>query len=51
MADLLLSYRRPFQSEDLYVFVPCHMMDVSQVCTSSALHIIVNKRKSSKFQA
>jgi len=45
MADLLLSNRRPFQSEDLYVLVPCHMMDVGQVCTSSALHNIVINAK------
>jgi hypothetical protein len=25
MADLLLSNRRPFQSQDLYVLLPCHM--------------------------
>jgi len=51
MVDLLLSNRRPFQSEDLYVFLPCHMMDVGQVSTSSALHIISNECKASKFQA
>jgi len=35
MADLLLSNRRPFQSEELYVLLSCHMMDVGQVCTLS----------------
>jgi hypothetical protein len=48
MSDLLLSNRRPFQSEDLYVLLPCHMMDVGQVCTSSALHIISNECKTHK---
>ena len=53
MADLLLSNQRGFfQSEDLYVLLPCHMMDVGQVCTSSAsLHIISNECEASKFQA
>jgi hypothetical protein len=50
MADLLLSNRRPFQSEDVYVLLTCHMIDVGQVCTS-ALHIISNEYKMSKFQA
>ena len=51
MADSLLSNRRPFESENLFVLLPCHMMDVGQVCTSSALHIISNACKASKFQA
>ena len=34
MSDLLLSNRRPFHSKDLYVFLPCHIMDVGKVCTS-----------------
>ena len=40
MVDLLLSNRRSFQCEDIYLLLPYHMMDVGQVCTSSALHII-----------
>ena len=40
MVDVLLSNRRPFQCEDIYLLLPYHMMDVGQVCTSSALHII-----------
>jgi hypothetical protein len=40
MVDLLLSNRRPFQYEDIYLLLPYHMMDVGQLCTSSALHII-----------
>ena len=47
MANLLLSNRRPFQSEDLYVLLPCHMMDVGQICTS-VLHIISNECKKQK---
>jgi uncharacterized protein YjiS (DUF1127 family) len=31
MADLLLSTRRPFQCEDRYVLLPCHIMYVGQV--------------------
>jgi hypothetical protein len=51
MADSLLSNRRPFESENLFVLLACHMMDVGQVCTSTALHIISNACKASKFQA
>ena len=36
------------QSINLYVLLPCHMMDVGQVCTS-ALHII-SKRQSSRHK-
>ena len=43
MVDLLLSKRRHFQCEDIYLLLPYHMMDVGQVCTSSALHIISNE--------
>jgi len=50
MVNILLSNRRPFQNEDLYVFLPCHLMDVGQYSTSSALHIISNECKTSKFQ-
>jgi hypothetical protein len=39
----LLSNRRRYQSEDLYVFLPCHMMYFGQVSLSSALHIISNE--------
>ena len=53
-ADLLLSNRHPFQKEILYVLLPCHMMDVGQICTSSALHIIIYqmnaKRQSSRHK-
>ena len=50
-ADLLPSNRRPFQSADLYLrqLLPCHMIDVGQVYIS-ALHIISNECKTSKFQ-
>ena len=34
MADLLLSTRRPFQCEDRYVLLPCHILYVGQVCAS-----------------
>ena len=51
MVDSLLSNGRPFEREDLFVLLPCHMMDVGQVCTSSALYIISNECKASKFQA
>ena len=51
MAELLLSNQRSFQSEDLYVLLPCNMNDVGSVYTSSALHIISNESKTSKFQA
>ena len=43
MVDFLLSNRRRYQSEDLYVFLPCHMMYFGQVSLSSALHIISNE--------
>jgi hypothetical protein len=33
------------------VLVPCHMIDVGQVCTLPALHIISNECKTSKFPA
>ena len=49
MADLLLSNQRPFQSEDLYLLLACHMMDVGQVCTSCELHIISNECKTFKI--
>jgi len=42
MADLLLSNQHPFQSEDLYVLLPCHMMDVGQVYASSAFRLLWN---------
>ena len=48
MVDLLLSNRRRFQSEDLFVLLSCRMMDVGQVSTSSVLHIISNECKASK---
>ena len=48
MADLLLSNRRPFQCEDLYVLLPCHLVDVGQVC-ASVLHIISNEWKMPEF--
>jgi hypothetical protein len=51
MADLLLSNRRPFQNEDLCVLLPCHIMNVGQVCTSCALHITSNECKTAKLQA
>ena len=35
MADLLLSSRCPFQGEELYVLLSCHMIDVGQVCSTS----------------
>ena len=48
MVDLLLLNRLPFQSEDLYVLLPCHLMDVGEVCTSSALYIISKECTTSK---
>ena len=49
-ADLLLSNRCPFQNKDMYVLLSCYIMDAAQVCTS-ALHIVSNECKMSKFQA
>jgi len=43
MTELLLLNRRPF----LYVILPCRMMDVGQVCTSSAYQMNA-KRQSSR---
>ena len=51
MADLLLSNQRPFQNEDLCVLLPCHIMNVGQVCTSCALYITSNECKTAKLQA
>jgi hypothetical protein len=49
MVDVLLSNRRPFQCEDMYVLLLCHVMDVGQVCTSSAIAYYV-KRQSSRHK-
>ena len=49
MTALLLSNRRPFQSENLYVLLLCHMMNVGRVGTY-VLHIISNECKATKFQ-
>ena len=49
-----VSNRRPLlksASTDVIISNHGHMMDVGQVCTSSALHIILNECKASKFQA
>ena len=35
----------------MYVDLSCHKMELGQVWTSSALHIISNECKTSKFQA
>ena len=51
MDDVLLSNQRPFQSKDLCVILPCLMMNVGQVCTSSALHITSNECKTYKSRA
>jgi hypothetical protein len=51
MTDLLLSNRQPFQNEDLCVLLPCHIMNIGQVCTTSALHITSNECKTAKLQA
>jgi len=45
-----------YQIDDLFktkicVLLPCHIMNVGQVCTSSALHITSNECKTAKFQA
>jgi hypothetical protein len=42
MTDLMLSNQHPFQSEDLYVLLPCHIMDVGQVYTSSTFRLLWN---------
>ena len=47
MVDLLLSNRRSVQCEDMHMLLPCHVMDVGQVCTSSAIAYYV-KRQSSR---
>ena len=40
MADVLLSNQCPFQSEDLFVLLPCHMMDVGHVKLTRHLYCI-----------
>jgi hypothetical protein len=40
MTDLMLSNQHPFQSEDLYVLLPCHILDVGQVYTSSTFRLL-----------
>ena len=47
MVDLLLPNRRPFQCEDMHVLLPCHVMDVGQVCISSAYYF---KRQRSRHK-
>jgi hypothetical protein len=49
MVDLLLSNRRSDQCEYMYMLFPCHVMDVGQVCTSSAIAYYV-KRQSSRHK-
>jgi hypothetical protein len=44
MVDFLLSNRRPFQWEDMYVLLPCHVMDVGQICISSAIAYYVKRQ-------
>ena len=43
--DVIISNNGPIQSEDVYVLLPCRMMDLDQVCTSSTLDIISNECK------
>ena len=49
MVDLLLPNRPPFQCEDMHVLLPCHVMDVGQVCISSAIAYYF-KRQSSRHK-
>ena len=49
MVNLLLSNRRPFQCEDMYMLLPGQVMDVGQVCISSAIAYYV-KRQSSRHK-
>jgi protein-tyrosine phosphatase len=46
MVDLLLSNRRSVQCEDMHMLLPCHVMDVGQVCTSSAIAYYVRRQSS-----
>jgi hypothetical protein len=46
MVDLLLSNRRPFQYEDMHMLLPCHVMDVGQVCTSSTIAYYFRRQSS-----